>query len=115
MRTTDERETVAMRLAGMISSVLVGSPFAPWPRWPRAVVILRPPEKRVTSRGDFAGWLAANDLPGPARECITRRVKPGQILVWLDTDSSVAAVAQFMVFDLAAALQRATTQERTTP
>lgn len=93
-------------LASLIAPVLVGSPFERRRVWPNAVVVLRRENKLVTSRGDFAGWLAANDLGAQARECIARRVPRGHVLVWIEVDVPEVAVAGFVLFDLASALRR---------
>lgn len=96
---------VAHRLAAAIAVLLSRSPFKGAAMWPHAVVVLTPDERRVTSRGDFAGWLAANDLCGAAEECARRRVPPGSVLVWLLLDSHGAATAAFHTFDLARAVR----------
>jgi hypothetical protein len=98
---------VMRRLLPHVAEALHGSPFERPGRWRQAVVILRREEKRVTSRGDFAGWLASSDLPELARECIARRISPGSILVFIDIDVPSVALASFVVFDLATALRKA--------
>ena len=72
---------VARALLPQVAEALNGSPFSRPGMWRQAVVILRREEKRVTSRADFAGWLAANDLRDVAREATARRIPPGSILV----------------------------------
>lgn len=92
-------------LLAAVAPVLVGSPFECRSRWPHAVVVLRGEGKRVTSRGDFAGWLAANDLGAKARECTTRKVLPGHVLCWVEVDTSEVAAAEFRVLDVVGALR----------
>jgi hypothetical protein len=92
-------------LLEFVGPVLVGSPFERRRRWRDAVVVLRREEKRVTSRGDFAQWLTANDLRNAARECIARRVPSGHVLVWLEVDSAAAAMARFVVLNVVRALR----------
>lgn len=93
------------RLSGKVALALLGSGFRARERWPFAVVILRESETRATSRGDFAAWLRANDLPDQATECLHRRVPAGSILVWLDVEMPSVAATGFVMFDLAAALR----------
>lgn len=95
-------------LAAIVAVALHGSAFARPARWPSAVVVIRADSRaRVTSRGDHASWLIANDLGPSARECVRRRVPPGSILCWLEIDHSEVAAAGFYVFDLAAAVRAA--------
>lgn len=89
----------------LVGPTLARSPFRRRSTWGRAVVVLRHDERRVTSRGDHAGWLAANDLAAAARECISRRVPPGCVLVWAEVDEEATAFVGFVVFDLATALR----------
>jgi sarcosine oxidase gamma subunit len=98
---------VVHELAMLVAPLLIASPFARRERWGSAVVVLSPEERRVTSRGDFAGWLAANALHAQARECSARRVPPGHVLVWISADTAEAAIARFVVLDLAAAARAA--------
>lgn len=91
---------VQRRLRGLVASVLVGSPFERRSRWAHAVVVARVEERRVTSRADFSHWLAAQDLPGAARECMSRKIRPGCVLTWIDVDTQDVAVAQFVVVDV---------------
>jgi hypothetical protein len=58
-----------------------------------------------TSRGDFAHWLAANDLKPAAQECLKRRIGPGSILVWLEAEVPDVALAGFVVVNIARALR----------
>jgi hypothetical protein len=96
-------------LAGAIATVLVGSPFQGRKRWREAVIVLRSDGRRVMSRGDFAHWLAANDLRQLAHECIRRRVPAGH--VWLEVDVAHASGVGFMIFDFAAAARVAVRRE----
>lgn len=98
---------VTRRLLPHVAEALHGTPFAVPGRWRQAVVILRREERRVTSRGDHAQWLAANDLRDVAHECTARRIPPGSILVWIDVDVPEVAATGFVVFDLATALRKA--------
>lgn len=101
MHDVDQAEA----LGPLVAPVLVGSPFERRSTWASACVVLRREEKRVTSRGDFAHWLAANALPMQARECLSRRVPPGHVLVWLEVDAVDVAAATFVLFDLATAVR----------
>lgn len=101
------RPDVSNGLLSLVAPALVGSPFERRARWGSAVVVIRPEEKRVTSRGDFAHWLASNDLHTAAKECIARKVPPGHVLVWLEVDVPDVAAAGFVVFDLAGAARAA--------
>lgn len=95
---------LSSRLAAEVSRALLASPFAHPRSWPSAVVVLSSDgAPRVTSRGDHAHFLLANDLAGLARECLRRLVPPGQILVRLDVDLPDVA-AGFFVFPLARVL-----------
>lgn len=87
-------------LAGVIAKLLVVSPFRPRRFWSNVVVVLREKERRITTRGDFAHWLIANDLRASANECLKRRVADGSILVWIDLDAGETSGAGFFVFDL---------------
>jgi hypothetical protein len=93
--------------------MLARSPFALRARWGSAVVILRGEERRVTSRADFAGWLAANDLRSAAHECLARHVRPGNILAWVEIDTPDVAAARFVMLDLARALRPKTDSQCT--
>jgi hypothetical protein len=96
------------KVLGIVARELVGSAFAKPSRWVHAVVIVRADEQRITSRGDFAHYLAANDLGAAARECRSRRVPLGCVLVWLEVDAPNVAAAGFVVCDVATAMaQRA--------
>lgn len=98
---------VASRLLPLVAVALAGSAFEHRSRWPQAVVVLRAEEKRVTSRGDFTHWLIAHDLGAAARECTSRKLPTGHVLVWLEVDVPDVAAAGFLVFDLAAAMKEA--------
>jgi hypothetical protein len=100
-------EELAPWLAGTVATLINGSAFERLKMWPHAVVVLRADEQRVTSRGDFAGWLASNDLASAAKECTRRRVPHGSILLWILLDAPGAAAAEFHVFNLAGALMAA--------
>jgi hypothetical protein len=104
----NEAQELRRWLAGELAKLLVGSPFAPPARWRTSVAVVRMQERRLTSRGDFAGWLRANDLRRSADECVRRQVPSGSILVWLEVDTVDAGSAGFMVFDLASALRTST-------
>lgn len=59
-------------------------------RWHLAIFIVEPGKRpRVTSRGDFAMYLRANDLKDQASEVLHRRVRPREILAWITLESEV--------------------------
>ena len=110
LRVDDGREAPvdAVSLTGQVALALAGSPFRMPAAWKSAVAIIRVGERpTATSRGDFAGWLTAQALPGAAHECIRRKVPHGSILVWLEVDVEGLAAARFHVFDLANEIRRA--------
>ena len=98
-----ELPAYAPKLLALVSAVVVGSPFQARCTWPMAVVVLRAEARRVTSRRDFANWLKANDLARLSHECVTRKMKPGFVLVFLDLDAADVPVTGFLAFDLARA------------
>ena len=96
----------ASKLATLVAPALLGSSFRDPKRWPFAVAVVRAEGVTLTSRGDHAHWLAANDLGAMAKECIARRVKPGHMLVWLDVEApGIESATGFLVFDLATAVR----------
>lgn len=92
-------------LRDLVVGPLVRSAFSRPSAWSRAVAIVRPEGRRVTSRGDFAAWLSANGLHASARECLRREIRRGSLLCWLEVDAPNIAAAGFVVLDLAAALR----------
>jgi hypothetical protein len=106
MSTSDPTSDVDSKLLGFVAEALVGSAFERADRWKHACVILRPEEKRVTSRACFSGYLNAHGLHASARECVKRRIPPGSILVWLEADNTEVALASFIVFDLGSSLKK---------
>jgi hypothetical protein len=94
-------------LIAIAALALNNSAFSTPGLWAHAVVIARQGERpRATGKGDFAHWCVANDLHAQARECLRRKVRPGQVLVYLEADNEVTAVAGFIVFDFARALRK---------
>lgn len=89
-------------LVGGVLGLLNASPFRRRATWPSAVVVWRPGEHRVTSRGDLAGFFYSNDLRATGDECIRTRAGPGQVLVWLEADGEGGACAGFVVIDVVA-------------
>lgn len=88
-------------LAVLARALSASRAFRGWRTWPSAVVVVAEGGAvRVTSRADFAAYLAANALDAQARECRGRRVGLGQVLVWLEADNAIGAGAGFVVVDL---------------
>lgn len=77
-------------------------------KWPYAVVIVGAGKPRITSRPDFASWLTANGLPELAHECMSRKARFGEVLVFLDADAPTEAVTRFVIVNLATEAQRLT-------
>jgi hypothetical protein len=48
-------------------------------------------------RDTFATRLRANDLEASAVECMRRKVKPGEVLVWCELDVEGLASAGFSI------------------
>ncbi len=63
------------------------------------VVVLRlnEGERGVMLRDTFARKLRENDLEASAVECMNRKVRPGEALVWCDVDLEGLAHAGFSV------------------
>jgi hypothetical protein len=94
----DDRERI---LAGVLR-VLAASPrFWKPSRWKNAVVIHTPEERRVTDRLELVASFRASGLEAEAHELAHRRVNAGELLVWLVHDTEAAAMAGFVVLDLA--------------
>ena len=92
--TPDDR----LLFVGRVLLLLRRSAFRRSDEWSKAVVVLSPESKRVTSRACFASWLRANDLGTVATECTSRKVPSGCVLVWLEHDEGVG----FTIVDLIA-------------
>src|SRR5689334_18623654 len=85
-------------LCGELAKALVGTAYARRRTWPLAVVVFRGGERPyAASRGAFAAWLRSHGLETSARECMRRRVRPGEILVWLEVEAADVATAGFTV------------------
>lgn len=85
-------------VARTIRATLRASPFPP-KAWSLVVVVLRLSEgqRGVMLRDTFAARLRANDLEALAVECLSRKVKPGEALVWCELDVEGLASAGFSV------------------
>jgi hypothetical protein len=103
---SDAPEDERRAFVGRTLMLLRASAFRRRALWDRALVILTDREKRVTSRADFAMWLRANALDGPARECASRRVPHGHVLAWLEADNAIGACAGFALVNLAGEIER---------
>jgi hypothetical protein len=67
-----------------------------------AIIVWRDGEEpKITGRADWAGFLFANGMTEQGRECIKRRVPPGHVLCWLETDREDVASAGFALIDYA--------------
>lgn len=97
---------VTSKLLPFVAEALQGTPFAKPQHWRHAVCVIRKERRSADSRGNFAAWLAANDLKDAAHEALTRRVPPGSILCWLEVDVPDVSTAGFVVFDIATALRK---------
>jgi hypothetical protein len=101
---TPDEERAAF--VGRVLMLLRASAFRRPASWDRALVVFTPEGKRVTSRADFASWLRANALDEPARECTSRRVPPGHVLVWCEADNAVGACARLALVNLRGEIDR---------
>lgn len=85
-------------VARIVRATLRASPFPPR-AWALVVVVLRlsEGERGVILRDTFAERLRANDLEASAVECMRRKVKPGEVLVWCELDVEGLASAGFSI------------------
>lgn len=91
-------ETVARLWLALSASRAFRSPKT----WGTAVLVVQGGSVRVTSRVDFASWLRANALPQLATECLHRKTRRGEVLVFFDGDAPEAgARTEFLIIDLA--------------
>jgi hypothetical protein len=91
---------------GLAFRMLIRSPFARASKWARAVVRIRPEGADVTHRALFAAELTSDGLFAAAHECTARRVRPGEVLVYVLRDDDETACAHFIVLDLAGGPRR---------
>lgn len=97
-------ERLASFCAAILASLRKGAFWDP-ARWSKAVVVMRATSTTVTSRADFAGFLAGADLPKLAKECVTRKVPKGDVLVFLDLDVPEVVATGFIVVPVADGLR----------
>lgn len=97
-------ERLASFCALVVAALRRGSFWDP-KRWSNAVVVMRTNETTVTSRGDFAGFLAGADLHDLARECTKRKVPKGSVLCFVDVEASDVAATGFLVVPVVEALK----------
>lgn len=90
-------------VAWIVRAALLDSPFPP-KAWNLVVVALRltEGERGVMLRDAFAARLRAADLEASALECMRRRVRPGEALVWAEIDHEGLAHAGFSVVKVGA-------------
>lgn len=93
-----EHRAVGGDAVRVVRAALRASPFPP-KAWHLAVVVLRLNEgqRGVMLRDTFAARLRANDLEASAVECMRRKVRPGEALVWCEVDVEGLAAAGFSV------------------
>lgn len=69
----------------------------PRARWPLLALVVRADEQTIMTRADLAAHFQAADLAATARECMSRKVAPGHVLVWLELDIPEGATSGFHV------------------
>lgn len=99
----NQEELIRATFRAKVFRVLNAGGFRDPRAWRNVVVVLRENEQRATSRADFAGWLRANDLGGAARECTSRQVRPGCVLVWFEATAGSVEWVGFTLVNLSGA------------
>lgn len=69
----------------------------PRAKWPLLVVVVRADEQAIMTRADLAAHFRTADLEPTARECMSRKVAPGHVLVWLELDVEGLGTSGFYV------------------
>lgn len=69
----------------------------PRAKWPLLALVVRADEQIIMTRADLAAHFKAADLEATARECMSRKVAPGHVLVWLELDVEGLGTSGFYV------------------
>jgi hypothetical protein len=80
-------------------------------QWQHLAIVVGPEGARIESRGQLAAWLRANDLPTQARAVMTKRVLPGQVVVYAIADSKQFAGTGVHVVALRTLIETLTTKK----
>jgi hypothetical protein len=91
-----ERNRIGPRLLGM----LLHSPFRRTKDWSRACVVHHPGRIEIIPRAQAIGELLSAGATSAAHECRVRRVRHGEVLIWLVKDTEEHAIAGLVVVDL---------------
>jgi hypothetical protein len=106
MRLTleDFAPDVRRKIVSRILAALVHSPFARPSAWARAAVVDTPESRlEVVHRQALASRFREAGLLAEAHEAAVRKVRHGEVLLWLVLDDADLAFAGLLVVDLLAA------------